>query len=894
MNYTVTDKADGLRKLLFINKSGLIYLLNTNMKVEFTGYSTIQKDFFNTLIDGEHITKNKKGENINLFAAFDIYYFGNKNVTLLSFVNPESADKTIQSRLSVLDTLLKNLNFTSKYTQIPSLKIKTKKFYTEASTQTIFKACNIILENIENGMYDYETDGLIFTPKFMAVAQDKIGIPAPKFKTTWIHSFKWKPPEFNTIDFLVTINKNSLGEPIINNLFESGIDTKKDEQLLSYQTVTLRVGFDEKKHGYINPCESIINGTFTKLTNIENTEPYKPVQFYPTNPTDNNAGICNIMLQKDKLDEYKIFTEENEVIEDFTIVEFKYDINRDNFWRWIPLRIRTDKTAELRAGHKNYGNAYHVANSNWHSIHNPISKDMIITGEDIPFQIGDDDIYYNKFNGQKNLTRSLRDFHNLYVKNLLIKNVSVPGNILIDYAVGKGGDLPKWIGSKLAFVLGIDISRDNIENRLDGACARYLNYYKEFSTIPSALFVQGNSIVNIRNGDALISEKGKEIIKSVFGEGPKDIKRLGKTVFDNYGIAKSGFNISSIQFAIHYVFENILSLNNFIKNVAECTQLNGYFIGTSYDGNTVFKELKSKKIGESISIYDKETKIWEITKQYDVESFENNNNSVGLAIDVFQASINKTFREFLVNYDYLQRILENYGFVPITQEEAKYFNLPSSIGTFSQLYHQMINDIKRDKQLKTAYGQAHNMNANEKKISFLNKYFVFKKVRQVDAKAVFTELINKTAEDEAIDIESTILAQQQLEKEEIKTETLQSLSKKREEKSINDEPETQSELPKDPPKKSVKKLSIKPTKKSVTQETPSVSLPEIKDAEKIDPTTIKISQEVEEEIEPTQLKGETSQLKVEPTELKIEEESSKPKTKTKITVKTKSVKKSST
>ena len=117
----------------------------------------------------------------------------------------------------------------------------------------------------------------------------------------------------------------------------------------------------------------------------------------------------------------------------------------------------------------------------------------------------------------------------------------------------------------------------------------------------------------------MISEKGKEIVKSVFGEGPKDIKRLGKTVFDNYGIAKSGFNISSIQFAIHYVFENILSLNNFIKNVAECTKLNGYFIGTSYDGNNVFKELKSKKIGESISIYDNETKIWEITKQYDVE-----------------------------------------------------------------------------------------------------------------------------------------------------------------------------------------------------------------------------------------------------------------------------------
>ena len=54
--------------------------------------------------------------------------------------------------------------------------------------------------------------------------------------------------------------------------------------------------------------------------------------------------------------------------------------------------------------------------------------------------------------------------------------MSKKGDNLIDYAVGKGGDLPKWINARLSFVLGIDLMRDNIENRLDGACARYLNY----------------------------------------------------------------------------------------------------------------------------------------------------------------------------------------------------------------------------------------------------------------------------------------------------------------------------------------------------------------------------------------------------------------------------------
>ena len=39
-NYTVTDKADGMRKLLYINNDGKIYLLTTSMNIEFTGCFT--------------------------------------------------------------------------------------------------------------------------------------------------------------------------------------------------------------------------------------------------------------------------------------------------------------------------------------------------------------------------------------------------------------------------------------------------------------------------------------------------------------------------------------------------------------------------------------------------------------------------------------------------------------------------------------------------------------------------------------------------------------------------------------------------------------------------------------------------------------------------------------
>ena len=66
-NYTVTEKADGLRKLLFINHIGEIYFIDTNMNIQFTGSLTKHKNNFNTIIDGEHVLQDKNGVFINTY-----------------------------------------------------------------------------------------------------------------------------------------------------------------------------------------------------------------------------------------------------------------------------------------------------------------------------------------------------------------------------------------------------------------------------------------------------------------------------------------------------------------------------------------------------------------------------------------------------------------------------------------------------------------------------------------------------------------------------------------------------------------------------------------------------------------------------------------------------------
>lgn len=733
-NYTVTEKADGIRKLLFISNDGKMYFIAMNMSLQFTGCINENKELFNTIIDGEHILHNKRGNYINLFACFDIYFLKSKNLTGLPFINIESKDKEEEKqnenyRLAILNTIIKQLKLisVSGSDKEVSLNIEIKKFY---STNK-FSGCKIIIDRINAGLFDYNTDGLIFTPSNTGVSSNKVGIIAPNYKHTWNESFKWKPSKFNTIDFLVKFKRNELNEKLVNNIYNDGSNLQSNIQVKSYYTLILYVGFDEKKHGYINPCNDIINDNIKKHQH-KLYDSYKPAKFYPTNPSDESAHICNIIGKLDESNNLKILTEEGDEIEDNTIVEFSYDSEKPEFWRWQPLRVRNDKTSELRSGIKNFGNAYHVANSNWQSIHNPITEDIITTGNNVLVENNDDDVYYNKISN-KSETRALRDFHNLFVKNILIEKLSKPGFSLIDYAVGKGGDIPKWINAKLEFVLGIDLSKDNIENRLDGACARYLNYSQKFTQLPKVVFLNGDSSKNIKSGESFMNKKNSEIIKAIFGEGPKNEIMLGKGIYKNYGIAKNGFNISSIQFGLHYMFENKMVLNNFLKNLAECTALNGYFIGTCYDGNKIFQLLNKIDNGGSRTIFRNDKKIWEITKRYENQEFIADESSLGLAIDVYQETINKVFREYLVNFKFLERLLENYGFVLLNRDEIEQIGLPNSIGNFKEMYTFMNSIIDKNKSFKNKVGMALEMSDEEKEISYLNKFFVFKKVRNSDA-----------------------------------------------------------------------------------------------------------------------------------------------------------------
>jgi len=789
-NYTVTDKADGQRKMLFINRIGRVYLIDTAMNIQFTGMVCKDDKLHWTLLDGEHILHDKDGNFINLYAAFDIYFIRKKDIRHLAFAfqHDDMVSNSTKFRLYYLkEVVMADVANTfhsivpiSEHASTPPLRIIAKRFRVAGRRDPgeIFKCCQDILTQINDGGFPYNTDGLIFTPADTGVGMSRVGGIAPQERTTWPLSFKWKPVEHNTIDFLVTTEKREDRHEIIHE--KPGVTTCDDSPVIKYKTLTLRVGYSVSRDGQLNPMQTVLDGAVSTTTAPHPDDPPSAaVPFYPSMPPDTTAHICNMVLQNvDGI--YQMRAESGDAFTDKSVVEFRYDMSREPGFKWVPIKVRHDKTLA-----RELGNSFHVANDNWFSIHYPVTEEMLVTESALDTGV-DPGVYYQKStvsshsaSGKRRLidltsSQPLRDFHNLYVKRELLFGVCKPGKTLIDLAVGKGGDIQKWIEAKLHFVFGLDVSEDNIINSYDGAYARCVKYAEKTpldkvsgDNVPFMVFAKGDSGKLIRSqisaesGNAFMAgepRRGaassndtsmyKAIADTIFGEGNHDPKIVGRNLMKHRGIGRDGFDVCSVQFALHYFWKDVETLHTFMRNVSECTKEGGYFVGTCFDGRRMFDMLKKYNtsypmVYEDDAPPDKRRVILSVRKSYDNAEYQDDETSIGYAIDVFQESINSTHTEYLVNMVYLERLMRNYGFVLVQRDVAKRdLLLPSGMGSFSELYEMMCMDMSYNIR-----GREAEMTETLKMISFMNNYFAFQKVQQVDAKRISEAFIKNNGVD---------------------------------------------------------------------------------------------------------------------------------------------------
>ena len=696
-HYSVTDKADGERNLLYIDNDGKIFLINHKMEVRYTGLSCNLK---NCVMDGEHIKYDKNNNLLSrsLFGVFDIYFYNGHDIrNKVLYTGDESLDN---ARYNILKNIFNNIIDINNDKSSNGINIFLKEFeFCMDDTQSIFKKSEFILKKFEGEHgNNYYIDGLIFTPINYAVCETKEGeINYSEYKhkasgVTWNRVFKWKPPQDNSVDFLIEFENemNDKGKKIDKISIEYN-----ETNTVRYKTGILKVGMSLKDKLSFNICKSLYSPI--KVDN----KSYVFTEFKPTNNAGDNTFKTKIYLSDG--DKSYCENDKSEIIHG-NIVEFVYNTDTNH---WKPIRTRFDKVRP---------NDFKVANSNWASINNPISKEMISTGNSIPDISESDELYWtgSKSNIEYDkYTKNMRNFHNLIIKNNLIVNVpklfdeETDEINLLELGCGKGGDLNRWRYGNYTKVLALDSNKIALEDPNDGACMRYHNLVKKHKEKqPKTIFVYADCTNNIKNGDAGKNPENKELLFSLFGS--KDKNKINKDVRNVHNMF-SNFQVISSQFSLHYFVQNEQYLTSFIENISENLSEGGYFIGTTFDGSSVFNMLKDVEMNQHISgIVDKKL-IWKITKKYDYTEFLPENN---YSVDIYFGSIGITNMEYLVNFDHLVKKFSEYGMNLISDEEASTIGLNKASDTFSN---------------HTEYNKEYKMSDIEKQYSRLNRWFVFQK-----------------------------------------------------------------------------------------------------------------------------------------------------------------------
>jgi hypothetical protein len=317
--YNVTDKADGLRTMGFVDKTGELYLIDMSLNVYRTGLKNSK--CAQSLVDGEWVTISKEGNAINHFLVFDIYYSKDgKNISNQPFVQYKDGiiDNTAESRFNALkqwyNVWREDVEVIAKgLTDATRLIISLKQFqFATPNNATIFRACATVLDTTKI----YNTDGLIITTNSDPIPE-RAGV-------RWNKQFKWKPAKDNTVDFLINFERDP-NIPTIDKITTT--IHPSSETTVQYKTMRLYVGSD-KDPAFDNPRTTIL--LQQPIPKEKGAGRYKPALFNPLEFPDTMANTCNITVSTDPEtgEEYVSTEDSKEPIQDRSIVEMRYDASR--------------------------------------------------------------------------------------------------------------------------------------------------------------------------------------------------------------------------------------------------------------------------------------------------------------------------------------------------------------------------------------------------------------------------------------------------------------------------------------------------------------------------------------------------------------------------------------
>lgn len=713
-DFSVIEKADGERHLLYISNDGECYMLNQNL--DFKKTNVIFQDYKSCLLDGEYIEEESK------LLIFDALFINGEDIRgeplmrtpeeRKNNIGNKSRDEQIKRLFVEYEKIKKNLF--KKNSKMISLAMKRHRYSFNIDPLILARE---LWENREKE-FSYYVDGLIFTPRKLAY---------PNVKTDgfrWKNLLKWKPKNVTSIDFLVRTRKDKGKEIEQITMHEDHVTGQKT--LEAYKVVYLYVG-----------------------KRVENR--YLPELFIPRvgkeyRKNNDPTYIARIKLEDGKMmAHYPIDGSKEEFFDDM-IIECIYDNSQKEGFEWIPIRVRHDKTTMYKKNKSisNTANDISTATNNWNAIHEaggiiveenlfsiidtPEYEKIIVDANREKQSLYDDKQSYYDIDTSKDMatsiaerkkhvTGNIRNFHNTIVKMSLYVNVAnairkeqdITNLKLLDLGAGKGGDLIKYNKAEITTVYAIDSDLNGLKElykRSNELKNEGLLFTKNIYTI------QANFTQLLSGGHATLNQPDKETMQKFYKEKSFNF-----------------FNMVSSQMSFHYACGTELTLRTLIHNVYENLAMNGYFIGTILDGQDVFKKLS--KI-DMIEEYKDEKLMWQITKKYKDAKFQN----FGQEIDVLFTSISsEPKKEYLVNFEYLREVMkEDYDIVIIGEKEANKMGFDDGTGSFKDLYHKL---LEKDNPVL--------LSDEEKEWSFMHRYFIFKKIGIGNSKVIqkWDKLIKK-------------------------------------------------------------------------------------------------------------------------------------------------------
>jgi hypothetical protein len=700
-DYTVTDKADGERCLLYTSavshgsvfkiskQGGKIVMKKTNIAFESDKAGAC-------IVDCEHVTMTKSSEKMSEFMVFDAYCIYGEPIGHL----PLMAGSDVASRLQ------RAFEIVSKFKQSEHA-IGVKRFYDD-----IFKGAQEIMALHRCGRIKYHIDGLIYTPKNMALGA-LFDTDKPHYGSVWEKVYKWKPPQDNSIDFMV----HFVGRPL---------PSSSGDGLPLLQWVDLYVGADKRivaNNGRIAPLEGL-KALSGQIRYVGAAQGYEDRKFI-VEPNDESVSSTHIPID---LDSNKPLCMSGEAIDHLSVVEMVRVGDK-----WVPLRLRPDKV---------HGNDLHAALNVWRSICEPLNEDIVLGSTKLHAStyladIENSDVYYNR-NLSRNkpsnraASRGIKDFHNNFVKRALVQKLAIAGKCktVFDIACGKAGDLFKYLDNGFDCIVGADKSSDNIENATDGAYARAIDIInnpiksirKERARTGTIAFFEADfgSRIDDTYMEGIQENDKRALFKMLWlGSMPPGKDADGAMYAKYRGVVKRRFDMAACQFAIHYFMSSHKTISAFATNLDNVLKPNGYFVGTCLDGRIVDRALRNSG-GDEIRGVRGGRLVWSIKNMYGI--LDEDGNNFGKKVRVFMETINQPIDEYLVDFDLLANELAKKGILPLETKECTEFGLINYTGTFRDIYEELQT---QNTGFSSTVGGL--MSDEEKQYSFMNRWFVFKK-----------------------------------------------------------------------------------------------------------------------------------------------------------------------